>query len=59
MSSVFVLSALPQITGDWEKGEFNFLALWIGVALVYCYAGVLVAQLKAEWERGLQKDGIV
>ena len=45
----FVLSALPQITGDWEKGEFNFLPLWIGVALVYCYAAVVVATLKAEW----------
>ena len=45
----FVLSALPQITADWEKGEFNFLPLWIGVALVYCYAGVVVSNLKAEW----------
>jgi vacuolar-type H+-ATPase subunit I/STV1 len=23
----FVLSSLPQITGDWEKGDFNFLPL--------------------------------
>ena len=45
----FVLSSLPQITGDWERGEFNFLPLWIGVALVYCYAGVVVADLKSEW----------
>lgn len=49
----FLLSALPQITGDWEKGEFNFLPLWIGVALVYCYAGVVVATLKAEWVAGV------
>ena len=48
----FVLSALPQITADWQKGEFNFLPLWIGVALVYCYAAVLVANLKAEWVAG-------
>ena len=48
----FVLSALPQITGDWQKGEFNFLPLWIGVALVYCYAGVVVATLKSEWATG-------
>lgn len=45
----FVLSALPQFTADWERGEFNFLPLWIGVALVYCYAGWVVANLKAEW----------
>ena len=44
----FVLSSLAQITGDWEKGEFNFLPLWIGVALVYSYPAVLVANLKAE-----------
>ena len=49
----FVLSALPQITGDWEKGEFNFLPLWIGVALVYCYAAVVVANLKVEWVAGV------
>lgn len=54
----FALSALPQITGDWEKGEFNFLPLWIGVALVYCYVAVVVANLKAEWERGFNKNGI-
>lgn len=44
----FVLNSLPQITADWQKGEFNFLPLWIGVALVYCYVGVVVANLKAE-----------
>ncbi len=56
----FVLSSLPQITGDWEKGEFNFLPLWIGVALVYCYAAVVVATLKAEWVAGaLHKEQLV
>ena len=44
----FVLSSLPQITADWEKGEFNFLPLWIGVALVYSYPAVLAANLKAD-----------
>lgn len=44
----FVLNSLPQITADWEKGEFNFLPLWIGVTLVYCYPAVLVANLKAD-----------
>jgi hypothetical protein len=45
----FVLSSLPQITADWQKGEFNFLPLWIGVALVYSYPIALVTNLKAEW----------
>ena len=48
----FVLNSLPQITADWEKGEFNFLPLWIGVALVYCYPAVLVSNLKAERTAG-------
>ena len=49
----FVLNSLPQITADWERGEFNFLPLWIGVALVYCYTAVLVAHLKAEGADGI------
>ena len=49
----FVLNSLPQITADWQMGEFNFLPLWIGVALVYCYVGVVVANLKAEWLAGV------
>lgn len=44
----FVLNSLPQITGDWERGEFNFLPLWVGVTLLYCYAAVIVSKLKAE-----------
>ena len=44
-----VLSSLPQITGDWAKGEFNFLPLWIGVTLLYCYPAVVVSTLKTEW----------
>jgi Protein of unknown function (DUF998) len=44
----FVLNSLPQITGDWERGEFNFLPLWVGVTLLYCYPAVFVSKLKAE-----------
>lgn len=42
----FVLNSLPQITGDWERGEFNFLPLWIGVTLLYCFPAVFVSKLK-------------
>ena len=52
----FVLNSLPQITADWEKGEFNFLPLWIGVTLVYCYPAVLVANLKAEGVAGVSHN---
>src|SRR5687767_2261271 len=51
----FVLSSLPPITADWEKGEFNFLPLWIGLTLAYSCTAVLLAKLKAE----LHQDGIV
>ena len=51
----FVLSSLPQITADWEKGEFNFLPLWMGVTLVYCYPAVLAAHLKAEGAAGVPR----
>ena len=44
----FVLSLVPQVTGDWEKGEFNFLPLWIGVTLLYCYPALIVSKLKGE-----------
>jgi Protein of unknown function (DUF998) len=43
----FVLNSLPQITADWQKGEFNFLPLWIGVTLLYGYPAVLLSKLKA------------
>jgi hypothetical protein len=48
----FVLSSLPQITANWETGEFNFLPLWIGVTLLFCYPAVLLSKLKAEWLAG-------
>jgi hypothetical protein len=51
----FVLSALPPITADWDRGEFNFLPLWIGLTLVYLYTALLLVKLKAE----LHQDGIV
>jgi hypothetical protein len=44
----FVLSLIPQMTADWEKGVFNFIPLWIGVTLFYSYPIVLVARLKKE-----------
>ena len=44
----FVLSSLPQITADWEKGEFNFLPMWIGVTLLYSYPVVLLPTLKPQ-----------
>jgi hypothetical protein len=44
----FVLSSIPQMTADWEKGVFNFIPLWIGVTLFYSYPIVLVARLKKE-----------
>jgi len=50
--ATLVLSALPNITADWEVGRFNFLPLWLGVALGYAYASLVVWMLKRELEAG-------
>lgn len=44
----FVLTSLTQITGDWERGVFNFIPFWIGVTVLFCYPAVIVAKLKQE-----------
>jgi hypothetical protein len=53
----FVLNSLPQITADWERGEFNFIPLWIGVTLLFCYPAVLLSKLKAEWAGRVSPSG--
>ncbi len=44
----FVLSSIPSITADWETGRFNFIPLWVGVAISYGYTSVVIAKLKKE-----------
>ena len=44
----FILSAVPSFTGDWESGKFNFIPLWIGVALGYGYTSLLIMKLQRE-----------
>ena len=46
--ATLVLSSLPNMTADWELGRFNFLPLWVGVALGYVYASLVVWMLKTE-----------
>jgi hypothetical protein len=46
--ATFVLSSMSSFTGNWETGEFNFLPLWVGVALGYGYASFLLNKLKKE-----------
>jgi Protein of unknown function (DUF998) len=46
--ATLVLSSSPNMTADWEVGRFNFLPLWVGVALGYVYASLVVWMLKRE-----------
>ena len=46
--ATLVLTSLPNMTADWKTGRFNFLPLWAGVALGYCYASLVIAMLKKE-----------
>ncbi len=42
----WILSSISTFTGNWETGEFNFVPLWIGVALGYGYTSLLLYKLK-------------
>jgi Protein of unknown function (DUF998) len=44
--ATLVLTWLPNLTADWKTGRFNFLPLWAGVALGYCYASLVIAMLR-------------
>jgi hypothetical protein len=45
----FVLSSMSSFTGNFETGEFNFIPLWIGVALGYGYTSLVLLKLKKAW----------
>jgi drug/metabolite transporter (DMT)-like permease len=44
------LSAAPSFTSNWEKGEFNFIPLWLGIALGYGYTSLVMYKVKKEWQ---------
>lgn len=46
--AMFVLATIPNFTADWEKGVFNFLPLWAGVALGYCWTSLVIAKVRRE-----------
>lgn len=46
--AMFVLSAIPNFTADWEKGVFNFLPLWAGTILGFGWTSLVVAKIKQE-----------
>lgn len=45
-----ILAALPNFTADWEAGEFNFLPLWAGATLGFCYTSLVIVKVKREAE---------
>jgi hypothetical membrane protein len=46
--AMFVLATVPNFTADWEKGVFNFLPLWVGVALGYTWTSFVIAKVRKE-----------
>jgi hypothetical protein len=48
---MFVLATIPNFTADWERGVFNFLPLWTGVALGYGWTSLVIAKVKREIKR--------
>lgn len=57
--TMFVLSALPNFTADWEKGVFNFLPLWAGTILGFGWASLVVAKVRNEQEAAVTPHGNV
>ena len=49
---MFVLSAIPNFTADWERGTFNFLPLWAGAVLGFGWTSLVILKVKKEWETG-------
>jgi hypothetical protein len=44
--STWIMSAAPSFLADWERGEFNFIPLWLGVALGYTYTSYVLYKLR-------------
>jgi hypothetical membrane protein len=41
----FVLSVMPNITADWQAGQFNFIPLWAAVILGFGYTSFIISVL--------------
>lgn len=48
-AAMFVLATIPNFTADWEKGVFNFLPLWAGTTLGFCWTSFVIAKVRGEW----------
>ena len=45
----WILSGASSFVGNWETGKFNFVPLWLGVAIGYGYTSFVIMKLKDEW----------
>jgi hypothetical protein len=45
---MFVLANIPNLTADWEKGDFNFIPLWASVAIGYFWTSFVIAKVKKQ-----------
>jgi hypothetical protein len=43
---MFVLANIPNLTADWEKGDFNFIPLWASITIGYFWTSFVIAKVK-------------
>lgn len=43
-----VLSNIPALTADMEKGIFNFIPLWLGATIAFVWASVILCAIREE-----------
>ena len=46
--AMFTLSSIPSFTGDWKTGTFNFVPLWAGTAIGFCYVSIVMTKIRKE-----------
>ncbi len=49
--TMFTLSNIPNFTADWETGTFNFVPLWAGTALGFCYVSIVMTKIRREFTK--------
>ena len=46
--AMITLISIPNFIGDWETGTFNFVPLWAGTAIGFCYVSIVMTKIRKE-----------
>ncbi|CAG0993811.1 hypothetical protein METP3_02815 [Methanosarcinales archaeon] len=46
--AMITLNNIPNFTGDWKTGTFNFVPLWAGTAIGFCYVSIVMTKIRKE-----------